>query len=683
MFVHNTLKTPRVVPKILVSHEEQELSDIEDGDRLSDLRNCRKGSIMDMLDVKFKNPFHKKKTTNGYCEKTESQMFQELQDEKNRKFWEFFILITSIIYGVALFMVGLVVYSTDLLFSGLYTDMGKSVYNYSDGFNTYLCLVGTIFLSGLIFDIYQYINTIQKCSDNQDLITLVEDGDRRMSMQVKSLRVDLKKDEEKKRNLTEYYVFSTGRHSGSFFLKVGASIFCFGHLIRVMLELSKQVGFYISEDHDFCVNGQTLCFKTIYAIFSFVQLYIIFRFGNVIVNRNKTLSRFAFIHCICSSLCFWVYSIINETMDALVEKYLLKKQYDSCKDDDYNRVTRATGMFPVCESDNTTEFSIFNNVVCEMDIRKTCATDTDGIASFFYPFSVEFSILTVGIWYVMWDNIGKVNEHKESMECIPAFSHSRPHSRRASVDPDATTSLPSQGNNQEFEEPADTMTISANCANSNRGLFFGLGLLVITIVCVIVHLVWQKSCDQLFVDSALTLSYLIECINLFLMLIATILTYINIVKLDVNPHPVSFLDDLLLLICIPSYFLLFFFSIGPNIYQFMPLNFITDFLTIVQVTVQTPLIVDGLRRCSNTPENLKELPGRNIVMFLIVSNLVNYIFYILMQKSSFYEYGKIEFYGSLEWSVISHVTLPLCIFYRFHSSVALVDIWNSAYKAQE
>ena len=32
------------------------------------------------------------------------------------------------------------------------------------------------------------------------------------------------------------------------------------------------------------------------------------------------------------------------------------------------------------------------------------------------------------------------------------------------------------------------------------------------------------------------------------------------------------------------------------------------------------------------------------------------------------------------WTVISHMTLPLSIFYRFHSAVALVDIWSSAYK---
>ena len=601
---------------------------------------------------------------------------QELQEEKRQKFWEFFILITSIIYGVALFMIGLVVYSTDLLFSGLYSGNKKSIYNFSDGFNIYLCLVGTIFLSGLIFDIYQYINTIERLSQNQEVVTFVEDIDRRMSMQVRSLRAEMKQDKERRRNINEYYVFSTGRHSGSFFLKVGASIFCFGHLVRVMLEFSKQIGFYISDDHQFCLNGETLSFKAIYAVFSFVQLYIIFRFGNVIVNRNKTLSRFAFIHCISSSLCFWLYSIINETMDALVEKYMMNVKGTSCSEDDHVRLPRAVGQFPICESDNSTEFSILNNIVCDMETRKSCTTGTDAIALFFYPFSIEFSILTVGVWYVMWDNIGKVEEHKGSMECVPGFSRSR----CTSLEPGNVQQTRAK---KDGDNANDTMVISANCANSNRGLFLGLGLLVITMASVIVHLVWQTSCDEILVDSARKLSHIIECINLFFMIVATIVTYVKIIQLDVNPHPVSFLDDLLLLICIPSYFILFFFSIGAHINQFMPLNFITDFLTIVQVTVQTPLIVDGLRRCSNTRQNQKELPGRNIVMFLIVCNLVNYIFFILMQKSSFYEFGKIEFYGSLQWSVISHITLPLCVFYRFHSSVALVDIWNSAYKPQE
>ena len=46
-----------------------------------------------------------------------------------------------------------------------------------------------------------------------------------------------------------------------------------------------------------------------------------------------------------------------------------------------------------------------------------------------------------------------------------------------------------------------------------------------------------------------------ETIMLAGMVGATIWSYYSIAKLDINPNPISFLDDLLLLICIPSYFL--------------------------------------------------------------------------------------------------------------------------------
>ena len=36
---------------------------------------------------------------------------------------------------------------------------------------------------------------------------------------------------------------------------------------------------------------------------------------------------------------------------------------------------------------------------------------------------------------------------------------------------------------------------------------------------------------------------------------ATVWSYYSVYKLDINPNPISFLDDLLLIICLPSYFL--------------------------------------------------------------------------------------------------------------------------------
>lgn len=37
----------------------------------------------------------------------------------------------------------------------------------------------------------------------------------------------------------------------------------------------------------------------------------------VIINRCEELARFAMMHCLSSSLCFWVWTILRETMDSL------------------------------------------------------------------------------------------------------------------------------------------------------------------------------------------------------------------------------------------------------------------------------------------------------------------------------------------------------------------------------
>lgn len=38
------------------------------------------------------------------------------------------------------------------------------------------------------------------------------------------------------------------------------------------------------------------------------------------MNRSKGLARFTFMHCIASSICFWLNAITKETLDSLVAK---------------------------------------------------------------------------------------------------------------------------------------------------------------------------------------------------------------------------------------------------------------------------------------------------------------------------------------------------------------------------
>ncbi len=80
-------------------------------------------------------------------------------------------------------------------------------------------------------DLHVYFNAFQGA--NLSRMKLVEgpEGELFISVPIAS----------KAKKLPQYYCFSTGRHSGSFFLKMGAAFFSLGHIVHVGLLLGKQV----------------------------------------------------------------------------------------------------------------------------------------------------------------------------------------------------------------------------------------------------------------------------------------------------------------------------------------------------------------------------------------------------------------------------------------------------------
>ena len=71
----------------------------------------------------------------------------------------------------------------------------------------------------------------------------------------------------------------------------------------------------------YCGQKEGLAYDIIYPVFSLLQLYFIFKFGNVIVMKTKWLARLTFMHCMSSSFSFWMNALVNETLDAIVKKY--------------------------------------------------------------------------------------------------------------------------------------------------------------------------------------------------------------------------------------------------------------------------------------------------------------------------------------------------------------------------
>lgn len=72
-----------------------------------------------------------------------------------------------------------------------------------------------------------------------------------------------------------------------------------------------------------------------------------------------------------------------------------------------------------------------------------------------------------------------------------------------------------------------------------------------------------------------------------------------------------------------------------------------------------------------------------MVTFLLVANMSLWIINTLIKSRASFRPTHLKFYGIWAWTVITHVSMPLAIFYRFHSSICLFEIWKSVYKAKD
>ena len=102
----------------------------------------------------------------------------------------------------------------------------------------------------------------------------------------------------------------------------------------------------------------------------------------------------------------------------------------------------------------------------------------------------------------------------------------------------------------------------------------------------------------------------------------------------------------------------------------------------VQASLQTVFIMCTMRRSPSKPQHEMEKPGRELITFLIACNVAMWGLNTLEDLRGTSSPLAMSFFGLLAWSVFKHLTTPLAIFYRFHSTVCLANIWKNAYKVK-
>ena len=77
------------------------------------------------------------------------------------------------------------------------------------------------------------------------------------------------------------------------------------------------------------------------------------------------------------------------------------------------------------------------------------------------------------------------------------------------------------------------------------------------------------------------------------------------------------------------------------------------------------IISEASRRACSTRSQQVAKPGRQLITFLLFANITLWILDTFMTHNWITQEMQLSFYGLLAWGIISRISLPLLIFYRF------------------
>lgn len=470
-------------------------------------------------------------------------------------------------------------------------------------------------------------------------------------------------------------------HYGSFCLRLGCVLFGIGGMIYSGIE----IGMYFELNFDGtseCKNLFSVVRPVLQMIFVFSQMYFVFLNQKMNIYKNKFISRLGLMHMIATNLCVWLNVLILETNHEIHEAQLHNHGHDSFHGfnasgglflsghgDPMARALTERREFPTLEHStqgalSSQHFDLSNLVsLCsrKSNIMSKLLADS---GPFLFPCTIEYSLICAAVLFVMWKNIADEHEHYK-------FQKKR---RRIS-----------NGANLNHMDLRDRPAhhYSVDCTHANTGLFTGIFVMVLTIISLIVFFVLIASRDPMLQASAITLASMTELSLYIVTSIAVIIGMYQVRGLWYDTTRKMELDNLLLIVAQTGVFIYAAFSIIGSFFQLQDhlLAFLASLATLVQTTLQTVFILDASSRFAYCAEQVRRKPGREVVTFLLVCNLAMWAINTLGTNRADSHPIQVKFYGGdWAWPIITHISMPLAIFYRFHSTVCLCEIWKKSFK---
>ncbi|GJQ77452.1 hypothetical protein Trydic_g20849 [Trypoxylus dichotomus] len=444
---------------------------------------------------------------------------------------------------------------------------------------------------------------------------------------------------------------------GSFYLRLGAIAFGIGSMVYSGLEFGRY--FELRNDNNCYSSVLQAITPATRMILTIIQIQFIFLNSKDIgTTHNKIVAKFGFMHMIATNLCEWLYVLVEETEHEII--HLAQHHHTSQNVSEHFH----------CQTENVMTSLVAN------------------ASPFLFPCTIEYSLICAVILLEMWKEVKTVHENqpeekKEVKETRVVFvSHQE---KVTNVYNFQSLTTPAHGSAHHF---------TVDCSNSHKGLFAGILVIVLTIISLTIFFVLRaekgtpeeeliyKAKAQLEVNIFETTLHIISTLAIIMVMYKfKNLKYER--KLTDKSSGLG-LDNTLLVVAQTGMFIYCVFSIIGSYFTtpyHNPAGLLAEVFSFIQTCLQTLFVLDSwTKRCN--PEQVKRKPGRELITFLIIANMALWSINCLEKNRAEFRTNHLNFYGPWAWTIITHISMPLAVFYRFHSTICLFEIWKSAYKVK-
>ncbi|XP_038105005.1 proton channel OtopLc isoform X1 [Culex quinquefasciatus] len=448
-------------------------------------------------------------------------------------------------------------------------------------------------------------------------------------------------------------------HFGSFYLRVGAIAFGIGSMVYSGLEFGQYFELKLDER---CHDVLIALVPTARMALCIVQMqFIFFSNGKFHMDRHRYVARFGLMHMLATNVCEWLYVIIEEAKHEIVHiaHAAAHQSTPAIVPPMATALSNGTGH-------HHDDHHLVRRSISDLSVSVECHRSNimgslvQNAAPFLFPCTIEYSLICAVILFEMWKKLRGSGPGNGSRKC----------SRKSLTGKSAHL-------------------LSIDCSNTQRGMFSGILIIVLTIIVLIMYFVLNKEVPYRRIA---TMEVTISEIILYSLTGAAVVWAIHRMrdlKFSQKKGDAGISLDCTLLVLaqvgiyIYSMFSIIgtFFSIGSTASATV-YSVYAEIFSLIQTSLQTLFIMNAWwRRCKGAQQN-RTKPGRELITFLLIANMAMWFINTLIKTNASFRPTLIDFYGPWAWTIITHVSMPMAIFYRFHSTICLFEIWKNTYKVR-